>query len=252
MTSITCEVTGCKVHLESKTLHRHTHCFVPSLACCASEHHDSSIDATMPSSDSLDRGKKYGAARRVFGTYELAEAILLGLPPRDLLTFTRRISKTCNNVVTTSIYLQKRLFYKQTTADDPREIVANPFAKRVFDLGGVAVRGGLTVDGQNMVYIGLKKGSKHYRKMPKKPPGVRTWSWEKMYLSSEPCSIYLIGASRIMQGEHTRLGPLMKEIDNIAPAERTDGEWRVALGEEFIRTLGELWKGLNDTIRRIR
>jgi hypothetical protein len=57
------------------------------------------------------------ATQKVFGVFELLEAILLNLPIKDLL-FAQKISKNFNQVIKSSTPLQKALFFQPGNLED--------------------------------------------------------------------------------------------------------------------------------------
>jgi hypothetical protein len=67
--------------------------------------------------------------------------------------------------------------------------------------------------------VAHSRNRRDYKKLPKKPEVVKTWSWEDMYPTSEPSLIVLVGAGRILIGRATRLGSIMNIVDHVAPAE---------------------------------
>jgi hypothetical protein len=164
------------------------------------------------------RRKASGAANNVFETFELLEAILLLLPHRDLLVSAQRVSKRWQAVVQNSIYIQQKLFYRQTkrTPNGKKHSqIVNPFLAQILRLGGASV----LVETQGGLHVAHSRTRRDYKKLPKKPEVVKTWSWEDMYPTSEPSLIVLVGAGRILIGRATRLGSIMNIVDHVAPAE---------------------------------
>lgn len=75
------------------------------------------------------------AATKVFDTAELLEAVLLQLPPRDLL-LTQRVNTAFKASIDRSVHIQRKLFFKpnEVRPDDETGLVTvNPFLLRVID-----------------------------------------------------------------------------------------------------------------------
>jgi hypothetical protein len=71
------------------------------------------------------------ARTRVFETLELFEAILVQLPPRDLL-LAQRISRGFQSVIQSSPKLQQSLFFRPESFEDPKIWRLNPLLRDLF------------------------------------------------------------------------------------------------------------------------
>lgn len=77
---------------------------------------------------------KQNPAAKVLAIPELLEAVLLELPPRDLL-LSQRVNKTFRDVIDDSIYIQRKLFFKPCSSTVPDGTsVRNPFLQRILRL----------------------------------------------------------------------------------------------------------------------
>lgn len=75
-------------------------------------------------------------AARVFAVPELLEAILLQLPPRDLL-LAQRADKTFRDSINTSVHIQQKLFFKSNSKMAKNgSSDLNPFFGRIITLAG--------------------------------------------------------------------------------------------------------------------
>lgn len=75
------------------------------------------------------------ATRKALDTIEILEAILLQLPPQNIL-INQRVCTTWRDLIQTSPDLQCALFYRYSTKSDKRSNLAptlNPLLERLFD-----------------------------------------------------------------------------------------------------------------------
>lgn len=201
-----------RLHLHFRSTARPQELLTP-LAASATPH----IDTAMARSKKAGRPKISDAANNVFGTFELLEAILLLLPPRDLLVSSQRVCKRWQAVISNSIYIQQKLFYRQTSSTrngKKHSQTVNLFLVEILRLGGASV----LLETSGGLHVAHSHTRRDYKKLPKKPEVVWKFSWEDMYPTAEPCIIVLIGASRILRGRETRLGSIMNIVDQVAPA----------------------------------
>lgn len=168
--------------------------------------------------------EKRPAAHAVFGTTELLEVILLQVSNRDLQICAQRVCKTWNQAIQSSIHIQHKLFYRQTKTGNPAACSLNPLLGMI--LAVIHAKGHIyphfKTNTTSVVSVGPGQHECRNR-LPQKPPGLESWSWEDMYPSSEPRPVHVRGMRGYLQGQKTRLAFVMDDIDFVARIEREHG-----------------------------
>ena len=139
------------------------------------------------------------AAEKVFDIPELCEAILLQLPPQDLLVSAQRVSKFWRDSITSSTAIQRKRFFKQIPSSGNDDVPkANPLFDKVFN----KPRNAREINASSI---------RATRESPKSIPtteisitmntltsGIpssrlrRLQLWHKMYIADRPCDIRML------------------------------------------------------------
>lgn len=171
------------------------------------------------------------AAERVFGVFELLEAIILRLRFTKSVFSSQRVCKTWYETIKASSYIQTRLCYRQPPWDSVNYQRRGSYNRLALELLKLA---GYGLDRQSSRKIG-NPPHLEFRRSHARTNYRRLWklrvvekkSWEDMYLTSGPCEIVL-DEDRTFKGNETTLGELVAYFYEVNEREKRDWEERDA------------------------